>query len=121
MGDIVSIGDALIITLFSMVVVFAGLVALSFCISILKNISREKKPETEEEPAAKDTDNTPARETEEVEKTNDEELIAVIASAIAANLGLSIPEIKIKSIRRTSQNPTAWAAASRQEQMYNKL
>lgn len=121
MGDIISIGDSLVITVFSMAVVFLGLIALSFCISILKSVSVEKKTElTKAAGAPSKTKEVQVKETD-TNNTNDEELVAVIAAAIAASLGVSIPEINIKSIRRIPQSTTAWAAAGRQEQIYGKL
>lgn len=117
MGDIISIGEALTITFFSIAVVFVGLILLSLCIGVLKAVSGEKKPNDTEKPKTK------AIKQEKVAEntTNDEELVAVIAAAVAASLGVSVPEINISSIRRIQQNTTNWAAASRQEQIYGRL
>lgn len=120
MGDIISIGDSLIITVFSMVVVFILLIVISIFISILKNIGGEKKkkvttvapPTIIKEVEAKDT---------VIDTQNDEELIAVISAAIAASMGVQIPEINIKSIRRIPQSIPTWGVAGRQEQLYSKL
>lgn len=120
MGDYISIGDSLLVTVFSMAVVFLGLLALSFIISILKGINNEKKPKPSQEPVAKTTTKEPVTEKIEITENNDE-LVAVIAAAVAASMGVSIPELNIKSIRRVPQMTTAWASASRQEQIYGKL
>lgn len=120
MGNNISIGESLIITVFSMIVVFAALLALATLISILKNLSKERKIEATTKPS----EPVKAKEvaaTELVEASNDEELVAVIAAAIAASLGVSVPDINIKSIRRVSQNTPAWAAMGRQERIYGKL
>ena len=117
MGDHVSIGQALIITGFSIVVVFIGLIVISMLIDLLKNISAEKKPEVTKivvAPVVK-------REEQVINEVNDEELVAVISAAIAASMGLSIPQLNIKSIRRIQQTTPAWAVASRQEQISGKL
>ena len=116
MGDHVSIGQALIITGFSIVVVFLGLIAISMLIGLLKNISQEKKPEV-----TKTTVAPVKKEEQAINEVNDEELVAVISAAIAASMGLSVPQLNIKSIRRIQQTTPAWAVASRQEQISRKL
>ena len=116
MGDHVSIGQALIITGFSIVVVFVGLIVISMLIDLLKNISADKKPEVAKTVVA------PVKKEEPItNEINDEELVAVISAAIAASMGLYIPQLNIKSIRRITQTTTAWAVASLQEQISGKL
>ena len=116
MGDHVSIGQALTITGFSIVVVFVGLIVISLLIGLLKNISQDKKPEVEKTVVA------PVKKEETViNEVNHEELVAVISAAIAASMGLSVPQLNIRSIRRVQQNTPAWAVASRQEQISGKL
>lgn len=120
MGDIISFGDSLIITVFSMAVVFLGLIVLAMLISVLKSISVEKKEVQKDAiPTVKSSEDI-VNNTEET-KTDDEELVAVIAAAIAASLGVNVPDINIKSIRRIPQSSTAWSSAGRQEQIYGKL
>ena len=116
MGDHVSIGQALIITGFSIVVVFLGLIVISLLIGLLKNISGDKKPEVAKTVVA------PVKKEEQViNEVNDEELVAVISAAIAASMGISVPQLNIKSIKRVAQTTPAWAVASRQEQIAGKL
>ena len=121
MGDIISVGDSLVITVFSMIVVFVVLIIISFLISALKSVGGEKKVETKEQVVKQESikadENLQISDT----KVNDEELVAVISAAIAASLGVSIPEINIKSIRRVEQRTLAWSSAGRQEQIFNKL
>jgi len=121
LGDIISIGEALVITFFSIAVVFIGLILLSLCISVLKIVSGEKEPNDIKESKTKAVIKDSTEDKVEEDVTNDEELVAVIATAIAASLGVSVPDINISSIRRRTQNTTSWAAASRQEQIYGKL
>lgn len=119
MGDHVTIGQALIITGFAIVVVFLGLIVISILIDALKVISGDKEDKKQEEVKSVVA---PVKDEEPViDKVDDEELVAVIAAAIAASMGVSIPEINIKSIRRIPQTQPAWAAASRQEQISSKL
>lgn len=121
MGDIISFGDSLIITVFSMVVVFVGLIVLAMFISVLKSIGGKNKVEDTKKPETPIKAKEPVKEKRQEATTNDEELVAVIAAAIAASLGVSEPEVNIKSIRRIPQNSPAWATAGRQEQIYGKL
>jgi len=52
---------------------------------------------------------------------NSEELIAVIAAAVAASMGLDLPDINIQSIRRIPQNTTPWADMGRKEQLFSRF
>lgn len=120
MGDIISIGDSLIITAFSMVVVFILLIIISVIISVLKNIGVEKKKEPTIVVAPTISKEVEAKDAV-IDTQNDEELVAVISAAIAASMGVKIPEINIKSIRRIPQSIPTWGVAGRQEQVYSKL
>jgi len=73
-------------------------------------------PKKEEKPIEKETI---IKEVEEIE--DEEELVAVITAAIAASLGLTIPQINISSIRRTNQSTNIWREVSKQEHLYGKL
>ena len=57
----------------------------------------------------------------EIEEQNDEELVAVITAAVAASLGLNMPDINVKSIRRVPQNSLAWSEMGKREQLLNRL
>lgn len=52
---------------------------------------------------------------------NSEELIAVIAAAVAASMGLDLPDINIQSIRRIPQSTTPWADMGRKEQLFSRF
>lgn len=126
MGEYINFGDSIVITIFSMVVVFVGLILLAMLISVLKTIGgkADKGGVAKEAVASDKVEKTIAKENiSEVEKdtVDDEELVAVIAAAVAASLGVSIPEVNIKSIKRVPQRNLAWSTASRQEQIYGKL
>lgn len=121
MSEYISIGDSLIVTLFSISMVFIVLVVISVFISLLKNLDPKEKIEASKEVEVVTKPSSKEIEIEEENIGNDEELVAVISAAIAASLGVSVPEINIKKINRISGNSTAWSIASRQEQMYSKL
>jgi len=119
MGNTIEMGESLVITVVSMIVVFLVLILISLLIGLLKNMDAGKSKENKVEKV-----NSVAKEEPKVnvvQEENTEELIAVIAAAVAANLGLNIPDINIQSIRRVSQNATAWKEIGKQEQLFGKL
>ncbi|HZJ57897.1 MAG TPA: hypothetical protein VFD89_06610, partial [Clostridia bacterium] len=52
---------------------------------------------------------------------DDEEIVAVIAAAVAASLSYSTHDIIVRSIRRISSNTPAWNRAGRSQQIAGKL
>ena len=127
MGDFISMGEALIVALFSILLVFVVLIVIAIIINALKAFSVEKKPGKKDEQkmtVSKDETSVGGEDPKigiEDSSGISEELVAVIAAAVAANLGTSIPEINIKSIRRTSQSVSPWANAGNIKQVNNKL
>lgn len=122
MGNEVTISEALVVTLVSMFVVFVVLVLISLLIGLLKSMSKENIKKVPEPPKKDDQilkTETIQEKTEEIE--DQEELIAVISAAIAASLGLNIPDINIRSIKRTNQSTNIWREMSKQEHLYGKL
>lgn len=113
MGDKVSFSNSMVVTIFSMVVVFLVLILIAYLIGLLRTMSSGKKVEINTE-VVED-------KAETIVETNDEELVAVIAAAVAASLGLNIPDINIKSIRRIPQNSLAWSDMGKKEQLLGKL
>lgn len=120
MGEYISIGDGLIVTLFSVVMVFVVLVIISVFISMLRFLEK-KEVAPVEEVMTKDDKAEELKDSELVEVVDDEELIAVISAAVAASMGLALPEINIQSIKRVETSQPAWARAGRQEQINGKL
>lgn len=118
-GESISMGESLVVTVVSMVVVFLVLILISALISLLKNMDQKKTKEVQVEKV--DTLVKEEPKTEVVQEENSDELIAVIAAAVAANLGLNIPDINIQSIRRIPQSTTAWKEVGKQEQLFGKL
>ncbi|NMA48658.1 MAG: OadG family protein [Tissierellia bacterium] len=120
MGDKITMSEALMITVTSMIVVFAVLALIAWMIGLLKNVGKESVKKQLE---------TPKKEEEELlvsdeiqgEVEYDEDLIAVISAAIVASMGLKIPNINITSIKRINQNTSAWREMSKQEHFYGKL
>ena len=115
----ISFFDSAIVSIVSMIIVFLSLIAIAFIINRMKLIATDKKVE------ANKTVTTNMNVMDEVEvvqnEIDNEELVAVIAAAIASSLGLDIPDISIQSIRRIPQNTTAWSDMGRKEQLMGKL
>lgn len=115
MGEYITLGDSLIITVFSMMVVFLSLYAISYLIRLLKVVSNGKEENKEiNKPVIIESDTI---EKEEINESDDEELVAAIAAAIAASLDVSIPQIRIRQIKRVPQNTPTWAEMGRREQI----
>lgn len=52
---------------------------------------------------------------------DNEELVAVIAAAIASSLNVQVPDINIKTIRRISHNISPWTNLGRNERLLRKF
>ncbi|MGI6627873.1 MAG: OadG family transporter subunit [Bacillota bacterium] len=111
MSGIVSIRNSLLITFFSMAVVFASLVAISCLIEMLRALTNRKEDGTTAETG---TESAVIVETEEI--LSNEELAAVIAAAIAACIGAAIPQLRVAPIKRVPQAIPTWSWAGRIEQ-----
>ncbi len=123
MGDIITIGESLIITVFSMVIVFLTLLIISYLIDGLRVVTN-KNNATKENGKVKIEAQDPFSEEKLVSEESikeDEELVAVIAAAIAASEGISIPQVRINTIKRVSKNTPTWAKTGREENIFNKL
>lgn len=102
-GDYITIGQAVIVCVFSLIVVFAVLLIQSYVIDltawIIQRFSKKKAqaPAAQAAPASVD-DSTDA---------------VLAAAAIAAYLGKSTDEFVVRSIRRVSGSETPWTQAGR--------
>lgn len=123
MGETVAFGQGLIVTVFSMAVVLAVLLLISYLINILKVTTngKDKKVQPEETEALVEKKQKYVEKGALNKNVDDEELTAVIAAAISASMGVSIPDINIKAIRRVSQNTSTWAEMGRKEQISRNL
>ena len=116
-----TMGQSLMVTVFSMVIVFLTLLIISYLIEGLKSFSQKDKAEE----TVKNIESIKTEKKQEIieedEYSNDEELVAVIAAAIAANMGVDVSNVKIKSIKRVYQNTSVWSKVGREEQIFNRL
>lgn len=125
MGEYISVGESLLITVFSMIVVFIVLIAISYLIDLLRIvINREDKEEVPAKVASPASASQPVVDQQAPESAageDEEELVAVIAAALAASMGVGVEDINIRSINRRSPSQPAWAQAGRNEQILHRL
>lgn len=117
-SEIITLNDSLVITAFSMLLVFAALIGLSFIIDGFRVLANRLEKKTKNESGtvgeAKKQVVSPI-----VEKTTNEEddteLIAVITASIAAMLSRPANNIVVRNIVRVPQSTPVWGSVSRQE------
>lgn len=109
-GDNITMGDAFVITIFSMLLVFAALVVISYFIDLVAMLVNRKK-----KPAAEAVPTVPTEETSV--EMDDTELIAVLAAAVAATGGKSLDSFIVRSARRTERVKTPWEQAALRDLM----
>lgn len=107
-------GEAAIITLFSMGVVFLTLVVISLILDLFKIIFKEKKPQTNPAPAI---ESQAPMKAEQDEQDKQDELIAIITGAIAAYTQTPKSKLIIKSIKPIKSQEPIWAQIGRLDQM----
>lgn len=109
-GDNLAMSDALVITLFSMGLVFVALVALSYFIDLIAKIINRKVKKVEVE--------VKQEEIEIVEEEMDDlELIAVISAAVAATSGKSLDSFFVRNVRVIDNEASAWQVQARLDMM----
>ncbi len=117
LGDKVTIGQSLIITIFNMTIVFLALLIIAYLIKGLQNFSQKNKNNRDVKKVEKIENKHEILE----EYPSDEELVIVIAAAIAASMKIYGTDIKIKSIKRIPNNTLTWSQIGREEQVFNRL
>lgn len=120
MGEYISFSQGLLVAVVSIVAVFVVLILIALLISGLKAFSGEKKEKIESKPTEIKQATEPILVAQDPNVIT-EELVAVIAAAVAANLGMNIPDINIKSIRRVPQMTTAWSNVGSMKQTMGRL
>lgn len=111
-GDVITIGEAVTVCLFSIVTVFLVLLLISYIVDLTAWVIRkiEKKPA----PAAPKAAPAPAAAPAAAPAKKDTSADAVIvAAAVAAYLGTSTDRIIVRSIRRVAEAESSWSQASR--------
>ena len=103
-GNDVKLSEALFISVFAMVVVFLVLLIISYLIDITAFfINAKPKNKIVSKVEIKNADVN-----DKISSKSGDDTIVVIAAAIAAYLGTSVDNVKIKSIRRVNQTDSPW-------------
>lgn len=119
--DGITLGEALTITAFSMLLVFTTLIVISFLLSAFKLLGNRKEKKPNKEAIAigviGEVDGPTAEFVTEksTEQEDDLELIAVITASIAATLSKPMNSIVVRNIVRIPQSTPVWGSVSRQE------
>lgn len=120
MTEKLSLAEALSVglstTVIGLAIVFAALIILMLVLVAMKYIfANDKKTAETTAPVI------PTPSVAEKTETDDEELIAIFAAAIAASLNTSTYNLKIKSYRRIDTNANAWQRAGLRETIDNRF
>ena len=108
LGNNITMTDALMVTVFSMGIVFAALAVISGILSLFIHF---EKTEGKEKKAVTD------KVKKERKTTDDEEIIAVITAALADFLGKRTDQLIVRNIVNVTGNEPEWAKAGRLEIM----
>jgi sodium pump decarboxylase gamma subunit len=119
LGEKVSLNQAIIVTIFSMGIVFLALLAISYILDGFRFAFYDKGKKEKQGHKAVNTEKHVSKEinTSDSDNNEDEELIAVITTAVAASLSKPTYSIKIKKIKRIPQSSSPWVNIGRQELM----
>lgn len=107
-SDVITMGDAVVVCLFSLTVVFLVLLSISYMIDLVHYLLTrgEKKPAAPAPaPAAPAAAAAPARD--------DHADAVLVAAAVAAYLGTTTDQFVVRSIRRLVPEESPWVQASR--------
>lgn len=107
LGSEVSVGQAAIVCLISMAVIFAVLFLISVMIDIMAAVLKRKKGAAPETPAAAPVP-IPA-----APAAKNGVNIAVLTAAVAAYLGKGTDEIVVREIRKIQNNESEWSRSGR--------
>lgn len=110
----ISMMDALKITVFSMLLVFAILLVISYLVDIMRALLTKKENKNKAVEVVKPVETVVVEEEVEEDST---ELVAVIMAAIEAYSGQSTKGLVVKNIKRLPTTDTTWSKAGKSELM----
>ena len=112
-GDIITMGQATIVCVFSLALVFIVLLAISYMIDLTAYIVR--KGEKKQDPKVAAPAKAAAAPAPVATVVDDTTNVVLAAAAVAAYLGCSTDQIVVKSIRKIVNVETSWAQKSRMD------
>ena len=112
-GDAITMGQAITVCVFSIVLVFLVLLAISYMIDITAYFVR--KGEKKQDPKVAAPAKVAAAPAPAATVVDDTTNVVLAAAAIAAYLGCSTDQIVVKSIRKVVNVETSWAQKSRMD------
>ena len=106
-----ALGEGVMVTVAGLIIVFSVLIILMLVMMAMKKIFYKEPEKTETK--ADEVQKTVSQQEQppEEQPTEDPNLIAVLAVAVAASLNTSAYNLKIKSYRRIDNNAPAWNRA----------
>ena len=119
-----AISEGLLVTGVGLLIVFSVLIILMLALMAMKALFyKEPKKAVKEEIKSNNipVNVQPAVAESNIAKTDDKELIAVIAAAIASSLNTSVSNLKIKSLKRIGNNSPVWNKAGVNEMINSRL
>lgn len=124
--EFLSFPEGLLITVFSMVLVFIALLLISFIIDIMRVSLSKKEEKKSNEKKATNVNTVPVVQSDDdgeiaavlsaaVAAMEDEEseIVAAISAAVAMMLGKETGDFVVRNIKRMPELDTAWAKAGR--------
>jgi sodium pump decarboxylase gamma subunit len=109
-GDLLT--GVLVTLILGMGITFTVLIILMFSIQALEKIFAPKPPAPVKNVKVPDPDTTAA-------ESDDNELVAVIVTAVAAAIGTTVDNLKVKNILRVGNNTPVWNKTGITDQMMN--
>ncbi len=117
------ISAALFVTLLGMMITFAALIVLwwltVFYSKIVRSFENKGSGKSNAQPAQAQAPAQPAQSA--VQSENDDELVAVIAAAIAMATGRQPHNLVVRQIRQVVDSTPAWGQAGRVQQMNSRM
>lgn len=107
------------VTVLSMLIVFSVLIILMISIRAMQYMIFSKQEKKIVESVNEITEQTVVAQSDIIRE--DEELIAVIAAAVAGSMGCSISDIRVVNIVRLREEQSAWARSGLLKQINQRL
>lgn len=120
-----AISEGLLVTGVGLLIVFSVLIILMLALMAMKALFYKEPQKVVKEDVKSSNVSVASVQPATVEnnsnKTDDKEIIAVIAAAIAASLNTSVSNLKIKSLKRIGNNSPVWNKAGVNEMINSRL